>query len=482
MKNQTLNQEELLLLEKTVTLKQKEISTGGMVYLICPITTIRPEELAMIQSLYSRDPASVIYHLLEVAEKGAAKFMQQFYVEYNHKSIGDCGNILLAFEGVSMLAAKAIQDNQLYAGQEASTRYLNFSNQKFISSRPNASKEEIKILENWRKFYLENLPLTQNYTKEQNPFESFDLSQDFEEPEKVWKKTMNARAFDVMRGFLPAGATTCVAWWGSISNIGDHLSWLRCHSLPEVSELALATEEILREQYPSSFGRRVVEKREEYKKNWFNKEYYLTPDKAGLNNLKHNFQVEYKINPFILDEYKDAILNRPQGVDLPYQIGEAFHLNFAGYLDFASYRDLQRHRAVIQRMGLITAEIGFHQWYIDNLPTEIQDKAKDFINEQLLKIHSLELSEQEKQYLMPMGMKIPVRLTGSLSKFVYLLELRSRKTVHPTLHRLAYDFASKLKYILGKELSVTVESIPLFVDSGVGEIDLKRGTQDIVRK
>jgi hypothetical protein len=32
-----------------------------------------------------------------------------------------------------MLVAKAIQDNKLYSGQEASTRYVDFSKQKFIN-------------------------------------------------------------------------------------------------------------------------------------------------------------------------------------------------------------------------------------------------------------------------------------------------------------------------------------------------------------
>ena len=59
--------------------------------------------------------------------------MSQFYVGYGHKSIGDCGSITIFIEGCSMLAAKAIQDTKLYNGQEASTRYIDFSQQAMIN-------------------------------------------------------------------------------------------------------------------------------------------------------------------------------------------------------------------------------------------------------------------------------------------------------------------------------------------------------------
>jgi len=39
----------------------------------------------------------------------------------------------LFVEGLSMLGAKAIQHSQLYSGQESSTRYIDFSQQKIMN-------------------------------------------------------------------------------------------------------------------------------------------------------------------------------------------------------------------------------------------------------------------------------------------------------------------------------------------------------------
>jgi thymidylate synthase ThyX len=456
----------------------------GIVYLICPKSTLSPEEIAMIQSLYSRDPASILFHLLEVAEKGAKKFMQQFYVEYNHKSIGDCGHILLAFEGVSMLAAKAIQDSQLYAGQEASTRYIDFSDQVFIVPKFDfVQTRDLNIAQqvqnNWRAFYLKNLPTVQKFLLETNPYELFDSS----EPRSKWEKAMKARAFDIMRGFLPAGAATCVAWWTSISHAGDHLSWLRCHVLKEVRELAKAADVVLKRAYPSSFGRNIYSERENYKRDWYESEYLLTFETAGLSIRTKNPEYRFDWDFHLLDFYKKFILQRPKGVELPWQINEAGTIKWSDVIDFGSFRDIQRHRAVTQRMGLVSFDFGFHDWYLNNLPTEMKGEALEFLSSQVGLVNSIpNMTEYEKQYLIPMGMKVPIRITGSLSKMVYLLELRAQKTVHPTLHEIAFNFSEVLRKSLGKQLGISPEKIPLFIDGEVGQITLKRGAQDIIRK
>lgn len=440
------------------------------VILVCPKTTIGPQELAMIQSLYSRDPSSILSHLLGVAEKGADKFMASFYVNYGHKSIGDCGNILLAFEGVSMLAAKAIQDSQLYNGQEASTRYMDFSENEFLVSVGARLIGTREIQESWREFYSRNSPIVFEYLKQVNPYKNYP-----NEKEVDWNKTLKARTFDIMRGFLPAGAATFLSWWTSISHASDHLSWLRCHVLREVREIAQVTEELLKEVYPSSFNRQIYSEREKYKKEWYEKEYYL--------DHTNGFKCDVVIRDHeLLKSYRQFIFDRPRGVELPWQIGEAIDITWVDMIDFGSFRDLQRHRAVIQRHGLITENFGIHEWYMENLPVEVAEEAKNLLEYQIQQINFLQLSKTDKQYLLPMGMKIPTRITGSLSKIMYLIELRSQSTVHPTLHANAVNLAEHVQFELAKHLGCRRQEIPMYINENVGELNLKRGTQDIVKK
>jgi hypothetical protein len=60
----------------------------------------KPEVIAMLQALYSRSPKSVKEHLNVVGKKGPEGFMSTYYVEYGHKSIGDCGTTTLFIENV----------------------------------------------------------------------------------------------------------------------------------------------------------------------------------------------------------------------------------------------------------------------------------------------------------------------------------------------------------------------------------------------
>ena len=81
-----------------------------------------PEDTAMMQALYSRSPKSVVEHVKEVKSSGSGEFMKTFYVGYGHLSIADCGSTTIFIEQISILADKAVQDWQLYSGQETSTR------------------------------------------------------------------------------------------------------------------------------------------------------------------------------------------------------------------------------------------------------------------------------------------------------------------------------------------------------------------------
>ena len=127
-------------------------SFGADVFVLETGAGIDPEAEAMLQALHSRSTGGLKAHLQKLAEKGPEKFMASFYVGYGHKSIGDCGTTTLFVEGISMLAAKAIQDWALYSGQESSTRYLDFSKQPFLDVTGTHSGRNIQ--EAWRAFYL----------------------------------------------------------------------------------------------------------------------------------------------------------------------------------------------------------------------------------------------------------------------------------------------------------------------------------------
>ena len=173
---------------------------------------------------------------------------------------------------------------------------------------------------------------------------------------------------------------------------------------------------------------------------------------------------------------QDLIEKRPMKTELPKYLAEAGNIQFEFLLDFGSFRDLQRHRSITQRMPLLTTDIGFENWYLDELPIEIRKKAEELLKTQVEKINQLKISKEEKQYYIPMGYKISNRITSGLPALVYIVELRATRFVHPTLRKRAKQMADKLIETFGKN------GLILHLDKEPDRFDIKRGEQDIVLK
>ncbi len=436
------------------------IEGGGVVIILDTGSAIGAESSAMLQALHSRSTGGLESHLEILAKRGSENFMKNFYVGYGHKSIGDCGTASIFIEGVSMLVAKAIQDWPLYSGQESSTRYVDFKVQPF--KNPIGTKDGEEILENWRTFYIESFDATVEYLKTQ-----FPISEG--ESEAIYIKAINARAFDILRGFLPAGAVTNLAWSTNLRQAADKLLVLRHHPLLEVRETADAIEKALVEAFPNSFGHKRYEATEEYNKYCMENDYYYHDIKCPEFEMTSN-----TINVNLLPE--ETLARRPAKTELPKHLGEAGVLQFEFLLDYGSFRDIQRHRAVIQRMPLLTTEIGFEEWYINELPESIHEKARQLLKSQEEKIHSLTVTKEEKQYYMAMGYRISNRITGNLPSLVYLAELRATRFVHPTLRKRAKQLADTLSETFGSA------GLVMHLDLELDRFDIKRGEHDIVLK
>jgi len=447
------------ILEKHAT---RPLSSGGFVLALNTEAKIDGQAEAMLQALHSRSTGGIANHLKVLEEKGAENFMEKFYVGYGHKSIGDCGSITVFVEGVSMLAAKAIQDWRLYSGQEASTRYVDFSQQKFLD--PTNSEAGKEILESWRKFYLDAQQPVREHLKKQ-------FTKQEGEDQKIYDKAIVARAFDITRSFLPAGATTNLAWRMNFRQFADELMLLRHHPLAEVRDIAEKTEEVLRETYPSSFMQERFEHTEKYNDFWMKNGYYY------INTKADDFKLLYdSVDRNMLGAFKAVMEKRPMKTELPMAIAECGVVAYEFLLDFGSFRDLQRHRAIVQRMPLLVRLHGFNKWYLDALPEDLRKKTKEFIKAQEEKINKLNISEEEKQYFTAMGYLVPCRFSGDLKALVYLAELRSTRFVHPTLVQQMLKMINSMKALFEKD------GLVLHLDAEPNRFDIRRGAQDITEK
>lgn len=419
-----------------------------------------PEDTAMMQALYSRSPKSVVEHVKKVKSSGSGEFMKTFYVGYGHLSIADCGSTTIFIEQISILADKAVQDWQLYSGQETSTRYVDMSKQPIIN--PLETKESETIIADWMKFYVAQRPKLQIFLKSKYP------KQDGQD-ESVYEKAIAARSFDIMRGFLPAGITTQLSWHTNLRQAWDKLAIMRNHPLAEVKDIANTILAKLKSKYPHSFSHENYPVQEKYREYFMNEHNYYEPEQEPAD-----FSFKTTINPDKLKQYQSVIENRPIKTNLPLFLLELGQCAFEFLLDMGSFRDIQRHRNGVCRMPLLTTSYGFNEWYLNELPREIRTEAEALIETQKERINKLNATKENKQYFIALGFNVLCRVTYGLPATVYTVELRSGNAVHPTLRKIAHKMHDALK-----------EKFPfllLHCDLTPSRWDITRGKQDIIEK
>lgn len=448
------------------TIKPDSVTLDGSEIFI--VDNMHPEANAMAQALYSRSPQSVVNHLKKIEEIGHEKFMDTYYVGYGHKSIGDCGSITLFIENISILAAKALQDWPLYKGQEASTRYLDMSKQKVINPVEHIEHCKNKSLgktiqDNWMSFYEKLIVEIIPELKKKFPIKDG-------EKEVIYEKAIKVRAFDIARGFLPAGITTYASWHTDFRQAHDHLKYMENNPLPEIQAIGGAIREALKQRYPSSFSHKTYEEQEKYYKLLSKYAYY----DRETNALNDGFNYRSNVNTEGLEHYKDLLMSRPEKTELFFRLAKYGNITFDFPLDYGSFRDLQRHRNGVCEMPLLTTHHGFLPWYLEQLSPELREVAEALIEKQTKLIAELDCDNYTKQYYTAMGFTVACQVTYSIPQVIYVSELRSNKTVHATLRVVAQKMAEVLKEV--------VPYAALHVDTDPENWDIKRGTQDIVKK
>lgn len=442
------------------------------------IDDVAPEDVAMMQALYSRSSESSKAHLEKIRQIGSGKFMSSYYVGYGHKSIADCGTTTAFIENVSLLAAKAIQDWPLYCGQETSTRYIDMSTRDIVD--PVGSAESGLILDQWMSFYRSNYSRVLDTVRIKYPKgETEDLVN--------YERAVQARTFDIMRGFLPAGITTQLSWHTNLRQAGDHLSGMKHHPSQEIRSLASRLLAALHEKYPSSgfasetaavSGVGSKDSGQDERVNWDKKmaQKYAYQPSMYLKPTDKERMMMGIMGPIVdeISDFLEDINSRPRGCILPHFMADFGQVTWSFYLDFGSFRDIQRHRNGVCRMPLLTTEHGFEPWYLEELDEDLRAEATQLLSDQESKISSISADPVIRQYYTALGYRVPTEITYGLPAAIYVMELRSGKAIHPTLRRRVHQMI--------KSFQLRLPEVKLHVDLDPSDWDVRRGSQTITAK
>ena len=465
--NRMIGQIRLWWVMRDVTIQNT--ATGSV---ISAFDNLKPEEAATVQSLNSRSAGGFIKNLTHVLIQGFKSFMKKFYAGYGHKSIADCGSTTIAADNISMLAAKGLQDWWGYNGQETSTRYIDVTGLGFVD--PLGTTKSGKIMERWFVFYDESLkPVIEHLKKVRPKTEKEDSGK--------WETMLEKRAYDILGAFLPAGTRTNASAHMTLRQFDDKLDWMMQNPLPEIAEVASTMHSVLETKYPSTFKKqkRYLQS-EEYRARFMKEDYYVTieSNKQAIDVLlRHHahlrFQSNFYLESLLEHRYKKAVSTRPPKTELPKIINQCASYRMEFLIDYRSHRDLQRQRSATQETPLLTMDIGFEEWYLDQLPYEIREKAERLIASQTKYILSLTDNALIRQYYIPMGFRVFDAFTVSLADLIYIIELRTPTTVHPTARRIARLAYATLKGMLP-------EWFVIHADTSEDDLSIKRADHDIL--
>lgn len=449
-----------------------------------------PEVQAMLLAFYSRSYAPIAGRLPDTQESADEhkKKLGKYYVEWGHKSVGQLGVTTVWLEGVSQLAAKAIENHPLFNGQESSTRYINYGTQAAYipSSLDLENQKSVDYWQTrWTDFYNRALPAVIEKLKKDYPFEEqYKPLLMVEDPGyakafTTWENTIKARAFDKCRGFLVGGSLTNVGFMATFDTLNDHFGEMLHHPCSEMRGVAHEVLGKMKEKYP--YGTMDIDKlfeRFRYVDNGFfytdgeacRSPHQVIVDKEDLcaRDEAHNEYQNQRFIKYFSQREKYQRIDRVTASKMMFTM--------RGYIDFGSYRDLHRHRAGVIDMRILTPEHGIHDYYIEDLSDELKIElvtiVKDFSNWYTRALVENPESIYELQYSIPMGFKLHVTYKCDINQVMYLLELRSGKTVHNTLRHLIHEWAEVLDNSFGT-------SLKLHVDFDKDNFTLKRGTQTI---
>jgi thymidylate synthase ThyX len=410
----------------------------------------------------------------------AEALYQRVFLEFGDDSVAQLGGAHLAVEWCSNVLTKILQRGRLAAYLEQSTRYIAYD-RKLPSGRYRYFWDErlgapyAEAMERIFTLYGEGLERVRAWTGERYPRR--------EEPESVWRRSVNAKALDAMRGLLPAASLSHVGVFASGQAYEQLVMRLLGSPLPEARHFGELALEELRKVIPA-FLKRVdmpdrggawidylsdVRDRGEQAAARFGLADAQVGEEPASVRLVHVDGSEEDLLAALLYEASDAseheIRARIAGLapgeraallgDLAGARGnrrhkpgrgfEALRYRFEIVSDYGAFRDLQRHRMLTCQWQRLGCDLGA------DVPEEVEEAGfGDGYREGLERSHaewerlrSAGLAE-EAPYAASLAFRIRYVLDLNAREAIHLIELRSGREGHLSYRAVALEMLDQI--------------------------------------
>lgn len=195
---------------------------------------VPPEIQAYAMARYSRSSRGMLESIAELSQQRAEEFLNTFYFQYGHRSIADLAHVVFGVEQISLLAAIALVDEQVWDGQERSTRYQPFRSTGWYRPPEIAGTEAEAVYEQTASGLFSTYELL---TSRLVDVLQESVARPAEMADAPFKRTLRARAFDVSRALLPLATHTSVGQVVSARVLERQIARLLASPLAEMRAL-----------------------------------------------------------------------------------------------------------------------------------------------------------------------------------------------------------------------------------------------------
>jgi thymidylate synthase ThyX len=409
----------------------------------------------------------------------AEELYDRVFFEYGDDSVAQLGGVHLACEQASNLLTKVLEWGRLMAYLEQSTRYIAYDTR--IGGRYRYYRDPevlgsslglryIGDMDRLFDSYAELVPVMADFFRDQFPKDPSDS--DF-----VYRQAVRAKAFDAVRGVLPAASISNVGIYGTGQGYEALLLRMRSHALPEARAYADLMLTELRKVIPSFLKRVDLDDRgvawstylastrtavDEIAGRLF-PEAPAEPDRPAVQLLDWDPDGEVKLVTNILYSHthaSEAVLEqrvRAMSTDERLEVikayvgdranrrhkpGRAFErltYRFDILADYGAFRDLQRHRMLSIEWQQLSPRHGFTRPEAVDLAGcgERFDEAM----ERSAELHDalVERFPAQAAYAVSLAYKIRFYFHLNAREAMHLLELRTTPQGHPAYRTVGQD-------------------------------------------
>ncbi len=404
----------------------------------------------------------------------AARLYESVFVGFGDDSIAQLGGAHVACEWVSNILTKVLQRGRLAAYLEQSTRYIPYDQPMpgggYRYHRGDALGPEFQAaMDEIFTIYSDSLRTVEAWAAERWP-------RGDGEPEGPWKRSIRAKALDLLRGLLPASTLSHVGIYASGQAWEQLLFRLMASPLPEARQFGGMILDELNRVIPSFVSRvqrpdrggewiTFLEDRRETTEKWVARlglDRRADQGEGPTVDLLHVHGSEDDLLAACLFEESGASeseirsrigqLGRSERAELfaamigerknrrhrPGRGFESVSYRFEIVSDYGAFRDLQRHRMLTCQWQTLTPDLGA------GVPDEVIEAGVGGEYERALEISQGEFERLRGEghadlapYALCLGYRIRYVLDLNAREAMQLIELRSGREGHPTYRAVA---------------------------------------------